>query len=241
MEHAPVRHGLWRPVHGGGLPVLSSRKGLAGRGAVNGDVFVVGSIGFVVAVVSIFIFFPILRCSPSGLQAEDGSYSLSLFLGEIRSTTRSGVLACLTGGTRCGVAWNSLFLAVMVGVFQRLLGLVFALVVTRTRFPLRQTAEEHDHAADHHAALRDRPCHHPAVRSFRHRDHDALRTGLGTQPTRWIYGFNGVFIAQLLAFTPIAFLVLIGVVEGVSPSMEEAAQTLRASHVAHLLDRVACR
>lgn len=32
----------------------------------------------------------------------------------------------------------------------------------------------------------------------------------------------------MLAFTPIAFLVLIGVVEGVSPSMEEAAQTLRA-------------
>ena len=38
----------------------------------------------------------------------------------------------------------------------------------------------------------------------------------------------GVLIAQILAFTPIAFLVLIGVVEGVSPSMEEAAQTLRA-------------
>jgi iron(III) transport system permease protein len=33
----------------------------------------------------------------------------------------------------------------------------------------------------------------------------------------------------MLAFTPIAFLVLIGVVEGVSPSMEEAAQTLRAN------------
>ena len=33
----------------------------------------------------------------------------------------------------------------------------------------------------------------------------------------------------MLAFTPIAFLVMIGVVEGVSPSMEEAAQTLRAN------------
>ena len=37
-----------------------------------------------------------------------------------------------------------------------------------------------------------------------------------------------MLIAQVLAFTPIAFLVLIGVVEGVSPSMEEASQTLRA-------------
>ena len=51
----------------------------------------------------------------------------------------------------------------------------------------------------------------------------------GTQPTRWLYGMPGVLIAQTLAFTPIAFLVLIGVVEGVSPSMEEAAQTLRAN------------
>ena len=51
----------------------------------------------------------------------------------------------------------------------------------------------------------------------------------GFQPTRWVYGLPGVLIAQVLAFTPIAFLVLIGVVEGVSPSMEEAAQTLRAS------------
>jgi len=33
----------------------------------------------------------------------------------------------------------------------------------------------------------------------------------------------------LLSFTPIAFLVLIGVVEAISPSLEEAAQTLRAS------------
>ena len=46
--------------------------------------------------------------------------------------------------------------------------------------------------------------------------------------SRWIYGFTGIWFAQMLAFTPIAFLVLIGVVEGVSPSMEEAAQTLRA-------------
>jgi iron(III) transport system permease protein len=46
---------------------------------------------------------------------------------------------------------------------------------------------------------------------------------------RWVYGLPGIWLAQMLAFTPIAFLVLIGVVEGVSPSMEEAAQTLRAN------------
>ena len=40
--------------------------------------------------------------------------------------------------------------------------------------------------------------------------------------SRWIYGLPGMLIAQLLAFTPIAFLVLIGVVQGISPSLEEA-------------------
>src|SRR5205814_1274090 len=55
-----------------------------------------------------------------------------------------------------------------------------------------------------------------------------LDWSMGIQSTRWIYGFQGVFLAQLFAFTPVAFLVLIGVVEGVSPSLEEASQTLRA-------------
>ena len=36
------------------------------------------------------------------------------------------------------------------------------------------------------------------------------------------------WLAQTFAFTPVAFLVLIGVVEGVSPSLEEASQTLSA-------------
>ena len=49
------------------------------------------------------------------------------------------------------------------------------------------------------------------------------------EPSRWIYGLPGIWFAQTLAFTPISFLVLIGVVESVSPSMEEASQTLRAS------------
>ena len=38
-----------------------------------------------------------------------------------------------------------------------------------------------------------------------------------------------MLLAQVLSFTPIAFLVMIGVVEGVSPSLEEASQTLHAS------------
>jgi iron(III) transport system permease protein len=59
--------------------------------------------------------------------------------------------------------------------------------------------------------------------------HAPLESAFGMTPTRWIYGLSGLVLVQTLAFAPIAFMVLLGVVQGVSPSMEEAAQTLRAS------------
>ncbi len=201
-------------------------SGLAARGVVNGDTFVVGSIGFVIAVVGIFIFFPIMKMFIAGLQTDDGSYSLSVFIAKF-ADRKIWSLACMTGGTRCGVAWNSLFLAVMVGLFSTLLGLVFALVVTRTGFRFGRFLR----------AMTLLPIITPpfviglAIILLFGLSGTVTTTiaGItGMQPTRWVYGFTGVFIAQLLAFTPIAFLVLIGVVEGVSPSMEEAAQTLRA-------------
>jgi iron(III) transport system permease protein len=65
---------------------------------------------------------------------------------------------------------------------------------------------------------------------------DLAAWAFGIEPTRWIYGLPGVLLAQVFAFTPIAFLVLIGVVEGVAPSLEEAAQTLRADRWRTFLD-----
>jgi iron(III) transport system permease protein len=57
----------------------------------------------------------------------------------------------------------------------------------------------------------------------------ALADWLDLPRSRWIYGLPGVFLAQLLAFGPIAFLVLVGVVQGIAPSLEEASETLGAS------------
>ena len=203
-------------------------QGFAAKGAVNGDVFVVGSIGFVVAVVAIFIFFPILKMFAAGLLTDDGSYSLSVF-GAKFIDRKIWSLSCISSNTHCGVAWNSLFLAVMVGLCSAALGLVFALVVTRTGFRFGKGLR----------ALTLLPIITPPfviglaiimLFGLSGIVTTSVAGFFGAQPTRWIYGFNGIFIAQLLAFTPIAFLVLIGVVEGVSPSMEEAAQTLRAGH-----------
>ena len=201
--------------------------GIAARGAVGGDVFVVSTIGFIIATVGIFIFMPILQMLASALLTEDGGYSASSFLGKLTSSRIWG-LDCVLGGTRCGVAWNSLFLAVLIGVITTLLGLVFALIATRTNVRFQRILR----------ALTVLPVITPpfviglaiillfglsgAVTQF-------VAGVFDIQPTRWVYGLPGLLIAQTLAFTPIAFLVLIGVVEGVSPSMEEAAQTLRAN------------
>jgi iron(III) transport system permease protein len=56
-----------------------------------------------------------------------------------------------------------------------------------------------------------------------------LEWAFNVAPTRWFYGLLGVWLAQLFAFTPIAFMIMRGVVQGIAPSLEEAAQTLRAS------------
>ena len=201
-------------------------QGIAARGAVNGDVFVVSAIGGIIVIVTTFVFFPIAKMLFAAFITEDGSYSIMVFVSKFFDDRLWGI-GCLTGG-RCGVALNSLFLAILVGLFTTVLGLVFALVVTRSGFRYKRLLR----------ALTVLPIITPpfviglalillfglsgAVTQF-------VAELLGVQPTRWLYGMPGVLIAQVLAFTPIAFLVLIGVVEGVSPSMEEAAQTLRAN------------
>ena len=216
----------------GGLFLASSflfllTQGIAARGAINGDVFVVGAIGFVLAIVGAFVFFPIVNMLMSAFITEDGSYSFIVFASKFFDDILWG-LSCVVGTGRCGVAWNSLFLAVCVGFLTTVLGLIFALVVTRSGFKYRRAVR----------ALTILPIITPpfviglalilmfglsgSITQF-------FSELFGLEPTRWLYGLPGLMIAQVLAYTPIAFLVLIGVVEGVSPSMEEAAQTLRAS------------
>jgi len=201
-------------------------QGIAARGAINGDVFVVSAISLVVTIVTIFVFFPIARLLIAAFITDEGSYSYSVFAAKFFDDRIWG-LNCLTSGRKCGVAWNSLFLAILVGTITTALGLAFALVVTRSRFKYKRNLR----------ALTVLPIITPPfviglalILLFGQSGTVTVFFAdlFGVQPTRWMYGMPGLLIAQTLAFTPIAFLVLIGVVEGVSPSMEEAAQTLRA-------------
>jgi iron(III) transport system permease protein len=200
--------------------------GLSERGYFQGDGFIAGCIVAILASTAIFTFFPIINILASAFQDDSGAISLSAFLGRFLQQKVWG-LGCLSGGPRCGVAWNTLLLALICGIGTTALGLAFALVVVRTDFRFRKLLR----------AMSVLPIITPPfviglalILLFGRSGvvNNVLEWAFGIEPSRWFYGLPGLILAQLLSFTPIAFLVLVGVVEGVAPSMEEAAQTLRA-------------
>lgn len=200
--------------------------GRARAGRCRGDMFVTGAILLTTLSIAVFIGAPLLSVFASAVRDADGVVAPLLFLGKLADRSIWG-LGCLSGGAACGSAFNSLAAAVLVGLASTLLGLAFALVALRTRVRLRRVF----------ALLSVLPVITPpfviglaliilfgragVVSTFLAGHFDIPRS-------RWIYGLPGIAIAQTLAFTPIAYLVLAGVLQAVSPSMEEAAQTLRA-------------
>ncbi|MGQ3072433.1 MAG: ABC transporter permease [Ferrovibrionaceae bacterium] len=200
--------------------------GLARQGWCKGDAFTVGAVALVCGSILVFVGFPVATILVSAFQDPDGQADFLRFADQIADSSIWG-LACLSGGRACGVAWNSLALAVVVGVLSTLLGLAFALISARSRFPFPRILK----------VMSVLPVITPPfviglalILLFGRVGMVtvALRDWLGIPASRWIYGMPGLTIAQLLAFTPISYLVLLGVLQGVSPSMEEASQTLRA-------------
>ncbi len=200
--------------------------GLAERGVLKGDAFVIGSIGLLVLLVATFVLYPIISMFTGAFQDFDGSFTAT---GVARNIGDPQIwsINCLTGAGGCGVAWRTFFLAICTATGTVLLGLAFALVATRTGAPFKGALR----------VLTVLPIITPPfviglsltlmlgragfVTTF-------IQDMTGLTLGRWVYGLPGIWIAQMLSFTPIAFLVLIGVVEGISPSMEEASQTMRA-------------
>jgi iron(III) transport system permease protein len=199
------------------LVILS--YGLAGRGWCNGDAFIVSSIATVVALVGLFVFLPVTKILSAAFVAN--------FLAQITDRSIWGS-DCLYGPLRCGVAWNTVFLGVLVGIGSTMLGLAFALIAARTNFRAKRLF----------ALLSILPIITPPfviglalILIFGRNGvvSAVLESWFDIPRSRWIYGLSGILIAQLLAFAPIAYLVLRGVVQGISPALEEASQTLRAS------------
>ena len=201
--------------------------GVARKGYFKGDLFVASAVLGCAVMLVLFIAFPVTKALYGAFLTEDGRWSFEAIFNRIGNERVWG-LNCLAGGVRCGVAWNTLFLALLTAAGTTVLGTMMALMAERSAGPRVQTPLR---------VIALLPIITPPfvvglglillfgraglVNQF-------LEYAFDIPPTRWFYGLLGVWIAQLFAFTPIAFMIMRGVVQGVAPSLEEAAQTLRA-------------
>ncbi|MBP9905214.1 MAG: iron ABC transporter permease [Rhodoferax sp.] len=208
--------------------VMLTAFGVARRGYFKGDLFIASSVLGCSVLLLLFIAFPVTKALYGAFLNEEGHWALSAIFERIGHERVWG-LSCLAGGVRCGVAWNTLFLALLTATGTVIMGTMMALLAERSAGPRVQTPLR---------VIALLPIITPpfvvglglillfgragVVNQF-------LEYAFGMPPTRWFYGLFGIWIAQLFAFTPIAFMIMRGVVQGVAPSMEEAAQTLRAS------------
>jgi iron(III) transport system permease protein len=218
---------------GGGIALamllLLGAFGLTRRGLFRGDLFVAAAVTASAFLLLLFVVYPVGRALASAFVAEDGGLSFAAFWSRIAQERNFG-LACLSGPQRCGVAWNTLALGLATAASTTVLGTLIALLAERGRSRLRGPLN----------VLAVLPVITPPfvvglglILLFGRAGiaNQFLEWAFGIPPSRWFYGWFGVWVAQTFAFTPIAFLIVRGVVQGVSPSLEEAAQMLRASRL----------
>ena len=218
----------------GGFIALASLVALLGAGVARlgyfrSDLFVASSVVACVALLALFVVYPVARSLVSAFYDDMGVFSPPA-LAQRLGTERIWGLGCVGGGTRCGVAWNTLYLALLTAAGTTLMGTFMALWAERGGTRLARPLN----------ALAMLPIITPPfvvglglILLFGRAGlyNQFMEWAFGIPPSRWFYGVFGVWLAQMFAFTPIAFMIMRGVVQGVSPSLEEAAQTLRASQL----------
>ena len=206
--------------------ILLAAFGLARLGFFRGDLFVSGAVIGCAVLMLLFIAYPVSKALAGAFFNEDGQWSIGAFMDRI-FTARIWGLGCVTGGAACGVAWNTLVLALLTAAGTTFLGTLMALMAERGskrwQGPLRVIALLPIITPPFVVGL-------GLILLFGRAGvvNQALEAWFGLPPTRWFYGLPGILTAQLFAFTPIAFMIMRGVVQGIAPSLEEAAQMLRA-------------
>ncbi len=185
-----------------------------------------------VAALLVFVVWPLVNSSFGGLASawhRSGS-GVAAKLGVLQPDVWR--LACLRGDGVCGSAWHTIALGVASAVSATLLGTALALLAARHWLARSRVGG---------ALLRGialLPVITPpfavglALILLLGRN-GAITRGVadlfGIPAGRWLYGPTGLWLAQCLAFTPVAFLTVLGVVQRLPAVLEEAAATLRAT------------
>ena len=208
--------------------LMIAATGFARLGYFKSDIFISCSVWLCSALLLAFIALPLSKSLWSAMLDDSGA-NLDLAAGVSRIFNHKiWGLDCLVGGSSCGVAWNTIALGLLVAAGTTVLGTMLALLAERgpkrMDKPLRILALLPIITPPFVVGL-------GLILLFGRAGivNQLLEWGFDVQPTRWFYGFLGVWVAQMFAFTPIAFLMMRGVIQGISPSLEEAAQTLNAS------------
>jgi iron(III) transport system permease protein len=207
--------------------VVQLSRGFAAAGAFTADRWVTTTTVSILALVLLFVFFPVAKVLGSAFLDKNGILDLGLAWTRLAAPDIWS-LACLSANASCGVVANTVILGVLAGALSTFLGLAFALLAQRGGLKNTKLFD----------ALSILPIITPPFVIALALVVLFGRTGIVTTfldswfnipRSRWIYGLSGILIAQVLSQTPLAYLMLRGALQGISPSLEEAAQTLRAS------------
>jgi iron(III) transport system permease protein len=192
-----------------------------------GDLFASAVAVLTACVLVLFVVYPLVRGLAVGFASDDGRFSVTA-LWERVGSERIWSLACLGDEPHCGIAWNTLFLALVTAGGTTLLGALLALAELRSGWRFARWVR----------VLAPLPFVVPpfisasALVLLLGRSgivSQALDWAFGVTPGRGVYGLPGLWLAQLFAFTPIAYLIVRGALAGINPALEEASRTMSAS------------
>ncbi len=183
---------------------------------LGGDIFVNSALITIVVLIAVFIIYPSIAIFvPMFYDGENNFVPLQF-------------VDILSNSHIIQIIFNSLKLGIVVGVLSSFFGLIFAIYSTRiavrsafiTRiFSILPIVTPPFVVGLGVTLMLGRSGY---VTTF-------LVDTVGLENTNWLYGFTGIALAQVLAFTPISFMILDGAMKSLHPSLEEASYTLRAN------------
>jgi iron(III) transport system permease protein len=183
---------------------------------LGGDIFIIGSLISIIILISTFIIYPSIAIFIPMFQDDMGNFVFWQFLDIISKAYIIQVIL------------NSIMLGTSVGIGATFFGLIFAIYTTRI-------AKRSAYIARIFSIL---PIVTPpfvvglGVTLMLGRSGyitELMVEWFGLEQTNWLYGFNGIWMAQVLAFSPMSFMILDGAMKSLHPSLEEASYTLRAN------------
>ncbi|EHW4006162.1 ABC transporter permease [Escherichia coli] len=183
---------------------------------LGGDRFVIGSLIAIVALIGIFIVWPSI------------AIFIPMFTNDAGELAPLAFMTVLSQAHIVQVIVNSIVLSIAVGIGCAFFGLVLAIYTTRIAkrsaiigriFSILPIVTPPFVVGLGVTLMMGRSGY---VTEF-------MVEWFGLTNTNWLYGFTGIWLAQVLAFTPMAFMILDGAIKTIHPSLEEASYTLRAS------------